>query len=118
MLTQELFVCAPRWLGACQGASPPGFQVWAPGHCGVRTHWGTLGLALRQLGRLSGLVLTQGFRCGPLDARQRASSEQGLLFQVHSPGAEGGGAPEAAAAAAAVESSLTSYYIPLFSFPF
>ena len=41
----------------------------------------------------------------------------GAAFCVHSPGAEGAGAPEAAAAAAA-ESSLTSYYVPLFSFPF
>ena len=46
----------------------------------------------------------------------RASGErQGCLSCVHCPGAEGGGAPEAMAA---VESSLTSYYVPLFSFPF
>ena len=31
---------------------------------------------------------------------------------------EGGGVPEAEAAATAAESSLTSYYVPLFSFPF
>ena len=42
----------------------------------------------------------------------------GLLLCIHSPGAEGGGAPEAKAAVAAAESSLTSYYVPLFSFPF
>ena len=41
-----------------------------------------------------------------LRARNQASGErQGCLSRVHSPGAEGGGAPEAAAAA---ESSLTS----------
>ena len=39
----------------------------------------------------------------------------GLLFLVHSPGAERGGAPEAMAAA---EISLTSYYVPLFLFLF
>ena len=38
---------------------------------GVGTHWGTLGLAPRQLGRLSGLGLTQGFRYEPLDSSQR-----------------------------------------------
>ena len=32
---------------------------------GVHAHWGTLGLAARQPGRLSGRVPTQGFRCGP-----------------------------------------------------
>ena len=45
----------------------PGFQVWAPRPLiGVRTHGGTLGLAPRQLGHLSGLALTWGFRCGSL----------------------------------------------------
>ena len=49
----------------------PGFQVWAPRPLiGVRTHWGTLGLVPRKMGRLSGLTLTRGFMCGPLDALQ------------------------------------------------
>ena len=54
-------------LCAYQGACPPGVSGVGPRPLiGVRTHWGTLGLAPRQLGRLSGLALTRGFRCRPL----------------------------------------------------
>ena len=49
-------------------------------------------------------------------ARNRASGErQGCLWCIHHPGAEGGWAPESVAAA---ESSLTSPWVPLFSFSF
>ena len=61
----------PRQLGAYQGARPPRVSGVGPRPLiGVRTHWGTLGLALRQLGHLSGLALTRGFRCGSLDVLQ------------------------------------------------
>ena len=51
-----------------------------------------------------------------LGARNCASGERrGCLSRVHSPGAEGGGVPEAVASA---ESSLTSHWVPLFSFSF
>ena len=42
----------------------------------------------------------------------------GAAFPRSQSRAEGGGAPKAEAAAAAAESSLTSNYVPLFSFPF
>ena len=89
-----------------------------------------LGLWVGQLASAPGAhPPTRGFRCGrpavvsvvgpqsaDLGACNRASGERwGCLSRIHSPGAEGGGAPEAEAAA---ESSLTSYYEPLFSFPF
>ena len=49
-------------------------------------------------------------------ARNRASGErQGCLWCIHHPWAERGGAPEAGAA---VESSVTSPWVPLFSFSF
>ena len=73
------FLSAPRQLGAYQGARPPGVSGVGPRPLiGVRTHWGSFGLAPRQ---------------------------PGCLSHVHSPGAEGGGAPEAVTAG---ESSLTS----------
>ena len=61
------FCLCSQAAGTYQGACPPGVSGVGPRPLfGVCTHWGTLCLALRQLGRLSGLTLTRGFRCGPL----------------------------------------------------
>ena len=61
----------PGSRAAYQGARPPRVSGVVPRPLiGVRTHWGTLGLAPRHLGCLLGLALTPGFRCGPLDACQ------------------------------------------------
>ena len=47
-------------------AHPPGVSGVGPRPLiGVCVHWGTLGLAPRHLGRLSGCLLTQSFSCGP-----------------------------------------------------
>ena len=104
------------------GSRPPGVAGVGPRPMiGVLAHWGTLGLAPRQPGRLSGRVLTPEFQLwapSPLIwvcASGTSGEFWGCFSRIHSPGAEGVGAPEAAAAA---ESSLTSYYVPLFSFPF
>ena len=81
-------------LASAPGEPQPGFQVWAP-HRGFRF--------LRPAG-VSGV----GLQSANLGARNQASGEHaywGCLLCVHSPGAEGGGAPEAEAA---VESSLTN----------
>ena len=69
-----------------------------------------LGLWVEQLASAPDALPPEVSGVGPqsanLRARNRASGEcRGCLSCVHSPGAEGGGAPEAAAAA---ESSLTS----------
>ena len=65
------FCLCSQAAGRLSGCPPTGVSGVGPRPLiGVRTHWGTLGLALRQLGHFSGLALTQGFRCGPLDARQ------------------------------------------------
>ena len=85
MFTQVLFVCASRQPAAYQGVRSPGISVVGPQSANLCEH-------------------QQGFRC-----------LLGLLFGIHSPGAEGGGVPEAADAA---ESSLTSagclYFLFLF----
>ena len=83
LLTQELFVCAPRQPALIRAPTHPGFQVWAPRRTSARL---------------------------PVSTRADFPRSQSR--------AEGGGALEAAAAAAAAESSLTSNYVPLFSFPF
>ena len=75
----------PGNLGADHGARPP----WVSG---VRAQSADLGAGNWTLGE-----------------------SWGCLSPVHSPGAEGSGAPEVEAAA---ESSLTSCCVPLFSFPF
>ena len=109
--TQVLFVCAPRQPGSSSGPAPTrGFR------CGPQaTDWG-----MRPLGHFG----SGAQAAGPL-IRARAHPEfqlwapsqliwvraswlqvsAGAAFCVHSPGAEGGGAPEAVAAA---KSSLTS----------
>ena len=79
-----------------------------------------LGLWVEQLASAPDAPPPEVSGVGPLfanlPARNQASGErQGCLSGARSPGAEGVGAPEATAAA---ESSLTSYYVPLFSFPF
>ena len=86
-----LGLCVGQLVSA-PGVHPPRFQMWAP----------CLGL---RCGRPAGVSVV-GPQSTDLGARNRASGEhQGCLSRVHSPGAEGGGAPEATAAA---ESSLTS----------
>ena len=115
--------CLCSQAAGCLSGRPPtwGFR------CGPQaTHWGT-----RQLGHFgsgaqaAGPLIRarahpefQSWAPSPLIwvRASRASGECGGCFSAFSPGAEGGGAPEAPAAAA--ESSLTSYYVPLFSFPF
>ena len=60
------FCLCTQAAGAYQGARPPGVLGVGPRPLtGVRTHWGTLGLAPRQLGHLSGRTLPWGFSCGP-----------------------------------------------------
>ena len=49
-----------------QGTCPPEVSGVGPRPLiGVHTHWGSLGLAPRQPGRLSGCALTRSFSCGP-----------------------------------------------------
>ena len=57
------FCLCSQAAGAYQGARPPGVSGVGPRPLiGVCTHWGTLGLAPRQPGRLSGRVLTPEFQ--------------------------------------------------------
>ena len=60
-------------------------------------------------------VSVVGPQSANLGVHSCASGEPGAAFPCSQSRAEGGGVPEAEAAA---ESSLTSYYVPLFSFPF
>ena len=79
-------------LASAPGAHPPRFQVWVPSW-GFRCGW------------LAGVSVV-GPQSAILGVHNRASGESwGCLSRVHSPVAEGGGAPEAAAA---VETSLSS----------
>ena len=85
---------------------------------GVRTHWGSLGLCAQAAGPLIRVHTHLGFQVWVpslliwVRANRASGVCWGCLSQVHSPGAEGGGALEAAAAA---ESSLNSHWMPLFS---
>ena len=112
MLIQELFVCAPRQLGAYQGTHPPGVSGVGPRPLiGVRTHLGALGLCAETAGRLIRVHAYLGFQvCVPrpliwMPANGASGVCWGSLYCNHSPGAEGVRAQEATAAA---ESSLTS----------
>ena len=89
-----------------------GFQFWAPWPLmDVRAHPGTLCLCTQAAGPLIRVRTHPGFQLwapSPLIlvlASQASDESWGCLSCVHSPGAEGGGAPEAPASA---ESSLTS----------
>ena len=63
---------------ASQGMRPPGVSGVGPRPLlGVRAHWGTLGLAPRQPGRLSGCTLTRNFSCGP-PVDNLGASQQGF----------------------------------------
>ena len=119
--TQALCVCAPRQLdGLSWCAHTRGFR------CGLQvTDWGTLPLGHFGSGAQAAWLLIRA-RAHPefqlwapslliwVCASRALGERWGCFSGVHSPGAEGGGVPEAAA----VESSLTSNYVPLFSFPF
>ena len=87
-------------------------SIWCFGPGSSLAGWSAaLGLCVGQLASAPGAHPPEVSSVGPqssnLGARNWASGEhRGCLSRVHSPGAEGGGAPEAAAAA---ESSLTSH---------
>ena len=90
-LSAALGLCVGQ-LASAPGAYPPRFQVWVP-------HWGL------RCGRPA-VVSVVSPQSANLGARNWASGVcWGWLSRVHSPGAEGRGAPEAKAAA---ENSLTS----------